>query len=323
MESADDRKMESAELGRRISVAIRRMMEASIVDEKVIDSCLKEIALARFQTDVQFKLVRDLQNNVKNRVENDCSAAEYDKKNILHAIFDELCKILDPGKPSFSLVKKQTRIVMFVGLQGSGKTRACTQFANYYKKKDFVTAVVSADTFRATNFDQLMQNTMAATIPLYGSFVQSDPVAKNALRGINWFNKLSNDSKRRNDLIIIDTSERHTQVSSLIEEMCKVSEATKPDLVIFVVDSDIGLAAFHQVQSFNQHVKVGAVIMSGVNHDYKGGEALSAIAAAKTPVMFVGRGQSLEEFEVFDIKPFVSRLLGVWPNLFAFPNFFC
>ncbi|WCJ25763.1 Signal recognition particle 54 kDa protein [Euphorbia peplus] len=310
MEWADNRKVETRELGRRISEAIGRMMEASIVDEKVVDLCLKEIALALFQTDLQFKLVRDLQNNVKNRIQN--AADQYDIKITLQSIFYELCTILDPGKPTFSpFVKKQINRVIFAGLQGSGKTTACIQFANYYKKQGFRPAIVSADTFRATNFDSLMQNTMAASIHLYGSFLQSQPVAQNAVRGINWFRRHAAILNPYNDLVIIDTSERHTQLPSLIEETRKVSEATKPDLVIFVVDSGIGLAAFHQVKSFKQSFKTGAVIMSRVTHDQKGGEAVSAIATTKTPVMFVGRGEGLQEFEAFHIEPFVSRLLGL------------
>ncbi|WCJ39529.1 hypothetical protein M5689_020512 [Euphorbia peplus] len=171
------------------------------------------------------------------------------------SLLERLHSMVWKNNKSFTELRKCT--VMFVGLQGSGKTRACTQFANYYKKqKGFHPAIVSADTFRPSNFDHLMQTTSSSTIPLFGSFMQSDPVAKTALRGLNW------SVKRSKDLILIDTSERHTQVSSLIEEMSQLYEAMKPDLVILVVDSGIGQAAFHQVQLFKQSVQVGGVIMT-------------------------------------------------------------
>ncbi|GMP34538.1 hypothetical protein CsSME_00007361 [Camellia sinensis var. sinensis] len=93
--------------------------------------------------------------------------------------------------------------------------------------------------------------------------------------------------------------------------MRQVSEATKPDLVIFVMDSSIGQAAFDQAQAFKQSVAVGAVIVTKMDGHAKGGGALSAVAATKSPVIFIGTGEHMDEFEVFDVKPFVSRLLGM------------
>ncbi|KAG0494173.1 hypothetical protein HPP92_005167 [Vanilla planifolia] len=85
------------------------------------------------------------------------------------AVFNELCKIMDPGKPSFTPKKGKTSVVMFVGLQGSGKTTTCTKYAYYHQKKGFKPALVCADTFRAGAFDQLKQNATKAKIPFYGS----------------------------------------------------------------------------------------------------------------------------------------------------------
>lgn len=117
--------------------------------------------------------------------------------------------------------------------------------------------------------------------------------------------------KENCDLIIVDTSGRHKQEAALFEEMRQVSEATKPDLVIFVMDSSIGQAAFDQAQAFRQSVAVGAVIVTKMDGHAKGGGALSAVAATKSPVIFIGTGEHMDEFEVFDVKPFVSRLLGM------------
>ncbi|PNY12876.1 signal recognition particle 54 kDa protein 2-like, partial [Trifolium pratense] len=113
------------------------------------------------------------------------------------------------------------------------------------------------------------------------------------------------------DLIIVDTSGRHKQEAALFEEMRQVSEATNPDLVIFVMDSSIGQAAFDQAQAFKQSVAVGAVIITKMDGHAKGGGSLSAVAATKSPVIFIGTGEHMDEFEVFEVKPFVSRLLGM------------
>ncbi|RDY12907.1 hypothetical protein CR513_02239 [Mucuna pruriens] len=294
-----------AELGGSISRALQQMSNATVIDEKVLNDCLNDITRALLQSDVQFKLVRDMQTNIKNIVNLDDLAAGHNKRRIIQqAVFNELCKILDPGKPSFTPKKGKTSVVMFVGLQGSGKTTTCTKYAYYHQKKGWKPALVCADTFRAGAFDQLKQNATKAKIPFYGSYMESDPV-KIAVEGVERF-------KEENcDLIIVDTSGRHKQEAALFEEMRQVSEATKPDLIIFVMDSSIGRSAFDQAQAFKKSVAVGAVIVSKMDGHAKGGGALSAVAATESPVIFIGTGEHMDEFEVFDVKPFVSRLLGM------------
>ncbi|CAH9135236.1 unnamed protein product [Cuscuta epithymum] len=293
-----------AELRESVSRALQRMNNATVIDEKVLNECLNEITRALLQSDVQFKLVRDLQTNIKRIVNLEELAAGHNRRKIIReAVFDELCNILDPGKPSFTPKKGKTSVVMFVGLQGSGKTTSCTKYAYYHQRKGWKPALVCADTFRAGAFDQLKQNATKAKIPFYGSYTESDPV-KIAEEGVETF-------KNENcDLIIVDTSGRHKQEAALFEEMRQVYEATKPDLVVFVMDSSIGQAAFDQAQAFKQSVAVGAVIITKMDGHAKGGGALSAVAATKSPVIFIGTGEHMDEFEVFDAKPFVSQLLG-------------
>ncbi|EEF48060.1 signal recognition particle 54 kD protein, putative [Ricinus communis] len=206
--------MALAELGGSMSRAIQQMNNASI-----IDLCLNEIALSLFQSDVQFNLVRKMQVNIKKFIHNNhYFAAGYDKPYIIqHAIFNELCKLLDPGEPSFARKIK--------------------------KKKGWRPAIVYADAFRASNFDQLMKNAIEATIPRYGSFMESHPVKA-----------VQKCIKRNSDLIIIDTTERHTEVASLLKEMRQVSETT----------------------AFKQSVEVGVVIVTKMNGNAEAGVALSA-----------------------------------------------
>ncbi|KAL1209195.1 Signal recognition particle subunit SRP54 3 [Cardamine amara subsp. amara] len=294
-----------AELGGRITRAIQQMSNVTIIDEKALNECLNEITRALLQSDVSFPLVKEMKTNIKNIVNLEDLAAGHNKRRIIEqAIFSELCKMLDPGKSAFSPKKAKPSIVMFVGLQGAGKTTTCTKYAYYHQKKGYKPALVCADTFRAGAFDQLKQNATKAKIPFYGSYTESDPV-KIAVEGVDRF------KKENCDLIIVDTSGRHKQEASLFEEMRQVAEATKPDLVIFVMDSSIGQAAFDQAQAFKQSVAVGAVIITKMDGHAKGGGALSAVAATKSPVIFIGTGEHMDEFEVFDVKPFVSRLLGM------------
>uniref|UniRef100_M8CTF8 Signal recognition particle 54 kDa protein n=1 Tax=Aegilops tauschii TaxID=37682 RepID=M8CTF8_AEGTA len=294
-----------AQLGGSLSRALGLMTGATVVDEKVLGDCLNEITRALLQADVQFDMVRDMQASVKRAVDLGALAAGTDKRRVIKkAVFDELCNMLDAGKPAFAPKKGKPCVVMFVGLQGSGKTTTCMKYAHYHQKIGFKPALVCADTFRAGAFDQLKQNATKIMVPFYGSYMESDPV-KIAVEGVERFRK------ENCDLIIVDTSGRHKQEASLFEEMRQVSEATKPDLVIFVMDSSIGQAAFAQAQAFRQSVPVGAVIVTKMDGHAKGGGALSAVAATKSPVIFIGTGEHKDELEDFDVRPFVGRLLGM------------
>ncbi|CAM6101942.1 unnamed protein product [Calypogeia fissa] len=293
-----------AELGGRISRALQQMSNATVIDEKVLGECLNEISRALFQADVQFKMVQNMQANIKKIVNLDELAAGHNKRRIIQeAVFNELCSMLDPGKPAFVPKKGKPNVIMFVGLQGSGKTTTCTKYAYHYQKKGWKPALVCADTFRAGAFDQLKQNATKAKIPFYGSYTETDPV-KIAQEGVDTF------KKEHCDLIIVDTSGRHKQEAALFEEMRQVAEVAKPDLVIFVMDSSIGQAAFDQAQAFKQSAAVGAVIVTKMDGHAKGGGALSAVSATKSPIIFLGTGEHMDEFEPFETKPFVSRLLG-------------
>ncbi|EAY98648.1 hypothetical protein OsI_20572 [Oryza sativa Indica Group] len=294
-----------AQLGGSISRALAQMSNATVIDDKAFADCLHEIARALLQSDVQIRMVSDMRANIRRAVNLDALPAGTNKRRIIQqAVFAELCNMLDPGKPSFTPTKGKPSVVMFVGLQGSGKTTTCTKYAHYHQLKGFKPSLVCADTFRAGAFDQLKQNATKAKIPYYGSYMESDPV-KIAVEGVERFRK------EKSDLIIVDTSGRHKQEAALFEEMRQVAEATKPDLVIFVMDGSIGQAAFDQAQAFKQSASVGAVIVTKLDGHAKGGGALSAVAATKSPVVFIGTGEHMQDFEVFDVKPFVSRLLGM------------
>ncbi|OMP00651.1 hypothetical protein COLO4_12503 [Corchorus olitorius] len=253
-----------AELGGSISKAIHRMTNATIINDKVLDECLNEIARALLQADVRFNLISDMQANIRKTVNLNNTAAGHNKRKIIQqAIFDELCNMLNPGKPPCFTPKKGETSVVIAGA-----------------------------------FDQLKQNAAKVKIPFYGRPMESDPV-KVAVEGVERF------KKQNCDLIIVDTSGRHKQQAELFEEMRQVYEATKPDLVVFVMDSSIGQAAFEQARAFKQSVAVGAVIVTKMDGHAKGGGALSAVAATKSS-------------QVFDVKPFVSRLLGMGGDLSGF-----
>lgn len=294
-----------ADLGKKITTALRSLGSATIINQDVLDSLLKEIATALISADVNISLVKKLRDNVKQVIDFDEMAQGLNKRRMIQmVVFQELVKLIDPGVKPWVPVKKRSNIIMFVGLQGAGKTTTCTKMAYYYQRKGWKCALVCADTFRAGAFDQLKQNATKARIPFYGSYEEADPVVV-AMEGVEKF------KQEGFEIIIVDTSGRHRQEKALFEEMLSIQSAVKPNQVIFVMDASIGQACESQAIAFNSAVDVGAVIITKLDSGAKGGGALSAVAATKSPITFIGTGEHIDEFEEFRVKPFVSKLLGM------------
>eukprot|EP01050_Picozoa_sp_SAG11_P019649 SAG11_NODE_3168_length_2638_cov_1.787318_3_plen_327_part_00 len=294
-----------AELGGKIKAALGKLSSATMIDDEALDAVLKEICNALLQSDVNVKIVMAIRKNIKGKVNLDELAAGTNKFRLIQqTVFNELVAMLSSPKKPYEMRRGVPNVIMFVGLQGSGKTTTCTKFAYQFSRKGWKTCMVCADTFRAGAFDQLKQNGMKIKVPFYGSYTEVDPV-KIAEDGVNKF------IDEKYEVIIVDTSGRHKQQQSLFEEMQQVSAAVQPDQTIFVMDSSIGQAVFNQATAFRQAVDVGAVIITKMDGHAKGGGALSAVAATESPVVYIGTGEHFDDFEKFAPKSFVSRLLGM------------
>lgn len=194
---------------------------------------LKEICKALIEADVNIKLVKSLRENVRSVIDFDEMAGGLNKRRMIQsAVFKELVKLIDPGVKAWTPTKGKNNVIMFVGLQGSGKTTTCTKLAYYYQKKGWKTCLICADTFRAGAFDQLKQNATKARIPFYGSYTEIDPVVI-AQEGVEKFRS------ENFEIIIVDTSGRHKQEDSLFEEMLQVNNVTNPDNIVFVMDASM------------------------------------------------------------------------------------
>ncbi|CAB3369642.1 Hypothetical predicted protein [Cloeon dipterum] len=294
-----------ADLGRKITTALRSLSNATVINEEVLNSMLKEICAALLEADVNIRLVKQLRENVRSVIDFDEMAGGLNKRRMIQtAVYRELVKLVDPGVKPFQPTRGRPNVIMFVGLQGSGKTTTCTKLAYHYMKKNWKACLVCADTFRAGAYDQLKQNATKARIPFYGSYTELDPVVI-AQEGVDLFRS------EGYEIIIVDTSGRHKQEDSLFEEMLAVSNAIRPDNTIFVMDASIGQACEAQAKAFKEKVSVGAVIITKLDGHAKGGGALSAVAATQSPVIYIGTGEHIDDLESFKTKPFISKLLGM------------
>lgn len=294
-----------ADLGRKINNALRSLTAEPVIDEKVLDQILREICAALLESDVNVRLVQNLRKNIKQIVNLEELGAGVNKRRIIQkAIFDELCRLVDPGVEPYKPKKGKANIIMFVGLQGAGKTTTCTKLAYHYQRKGWKVALIAADTFRAGAFDQLKQNATKAKIPYYGSYTENDPAVL-AKEGIEKF------KKEGFEIIIVDTSGRHKQEAALFEEMKQIATAANPDHYIFVMDGTIGQAAELQAKAFRDAVPIGSIIVTKLDGHAKGGGAISAVAATGSPIIFIGTGEHIHDLDPFKARPFVSKMLGM------------
>ncbi|UKK00639.2 signal recognition particle protein 2 [Theileria orientalis] len=293
-----------AELSTQITQAFRKLHSTTVISEAVIEEVIGDIVRALLMADVNVKLVHKLKENIKRLNKNNADMIGANKRRYLQKIVvDELVAMLTTEKKPYVPVKGRPNVIMFVGLQGAGKTTSCTKFAYHYQRKGWRTALICADTFRAGAFDQLKQNAAKVKISFYGSYSEANP-AKVAADGVARF------KEEKYDMIIVDTSGRHKQEEALFDEMRLIHEAVQPDEVVFVMDSHIGQACYDQASAFNSAVDVGSVIITKLDGHAKGGGALSAVSATNSPIIFIGTGEHFDDFEPFEPKSFISRLLG-------------
>ena len=250
-------------------------------------------------------VVKDFHNSImEGNLERACLwVAELHSSGKTDLIWKELCKLLDSGVEAFKPKKGSTNVMIFVGLQGSGKTTTIAKVAYYYKQRKWKCALVCADTFRAGAFDQLKQNATKIGVPFYGSYTETDPVEL-AIRGVKQF------KDEKYELILVDTSGRHKQDKSLFREMKQIIDSIKPNDIVFIFDGTIGQAAMDQAKAFKKTVNIGSCIITKLDGNNKGGGALTAVAATKSPITFIGYGEHFTDLDKFHPEGFSSRLLG-------------
>ncbi|KAI8829163.1 SRP54-type protein [Chytridium lagenaria] len=234
---------------------------------------LKDICSALLQADVNAKLVGRLRDNIKKIVNLEDLAAGINKRKLIQkAVYDELCRLVDPGVEPFKPKKGKPNVIMFVGLQGAGKTTTCTKLAYYYQRKGWKTCL----------------NATKAKIPFYGSYTETDPVQL-AMEGVDKFKK---------------------EAFEIIIEMKQISAAVRPSNTIFVMDGTIGQAADAQARAFKETVDIGSIIITKMDGHAKE-EVQSLLSQQQIVLLFIGTGEHMHDLDPFSATQFVSKLLDL------------
>jgi fused signal recognition particle receptor len=198
--------------------------------------------------------------------------------------------------------KTQPFTLMFVGINGTGKTTTIAKVAQWFKNKNYSVILAAADTYRAGSIEQLEEHGRRLGMRVIKSIYGGDPAAVG-------FDAVSHAKAHGINVVLIDTAGRMQTNQNLMNELIKVKRVVKPDLTVFTVDSLIGNDAVMQAEEFNKAVGIDATILTKVDADVKGGSALSVTFVTQKPILFIGVGQTYKDLELFDPEKFVNMVL--------------
>jgi len=198
--------------------------------------------------------------------------------------------------------KTQPFILMFVGINGTGKTTTIAKVAQFFRENNYSVVLAAADTYRAGSIEQLEEHGRRLGMRVIKSLYGGDPAAVA-------YDAVSHAKAHGINIVLIDTAGRMQTNQNLMNELTKVKRVVKPDLTVFTVDSLIGNDAVMQAEEFNKAVGIDATILTKVDADVKGGSALSVTFVTQKPILFIGVGQTYKDLELFNPEKFVNMIL--------------
>jgi fused signal recognition particle receptor len=198
--------------------------------------------------------------------------------------------------------KKEPFVLMFVGINGTGKTTTIAKVAHFLREKSYSIVLAGADTYRAGSIEQLEEHGKRLGIRVIKSNYGGDPAAVA-------YDAVNHAKAHGINIVLIDTAGRMQTNQNLMNELVKVKRVIGPDLTIFTVDSLIGNDAVQQAEEFNKAVGIDATILTKVDADVKGGSALSVTYVTQKPILFIGVGQAYKDLELFNPEKFVNMVL--------------
>ena len=291
-------------LGDRLQNALHKIKGYGKITEDNIGEAMREIRLALLEADVNYQVVKEFTNTVKEK-----ALGEEVQKSIkpgdlfVKIVQDELTNLLG-GESAPLNVNGNPAILMLVGLQGSGKTTTIGKLANYLRKKNSKKPLlVACDVYRPAAIDQLKQLGKQLDIPVYDEG-KKDPVeiSKNAIQY----------AKENNyDYVLIDTAGRLHIDEELMTEVKNISEEVKPQEILLVIDSMMGQDAINVINGFNETLKLTGVILTKLDGDTRGGVALSVRHLTNVPIKFIGVSEKLDGLDSFDPERMAGRILGM------------
>ena len=292
-----------SDLSDKLNDIFKKIKSKGVITEGDLSNALKEVKFALLEADVNYKVVKDFINGIKDELK----GKELEKsltpgQIIIEAVHKKLTEILGGEASTFSITETPF-IIMLVGLQGSGKTTTAAKLAKYVRSKGRQPLLVACDIYRPAAIKQLEVLGKQINIPVFSEKNKKpENIAFNALR----FAK-----ENGKDVIIIDTAGRLHIDDELMEELKRIKEKIKPQEILFVADAMIGQEAVNVAKIFNEKIAITGSIFTKLDGDARGGAALSIMKVVGKPIKFAGVGEKISDFELFYPDRIASRILGM------------
>lgn len=293
-------------LSERFQKIFKKLRGQSRLTESNMDEMLKEVRIALLEADVNFKVVKEFTESVKQKA---IGEEVYVKLNpsqmVVKIVHDELTFLLGSGESEINYQKNKPTVIMLVGLQGTGKTTSAGKLALLMKKKLGKKVLLAAcDVYRPAAIDQLTQIGSQIGVEVFslGTAVSPVEIAKKARE------KAFNEHF---DVLIIDTAGRLAIDALLMKELQDITNETNPDETLLLVDAMSGQDAINVANLFNGSLSLSGIIMSKLDGDARGGSALSIKYLTGVPIKFSGMGEKLSDLDVFHPDRMADRILGM------------
>ncbi len=293
-------------LSDKLSNIFKKIRGQARLTEKNMEDMLKEIRVALLEADVNYKVVKEFTNNVREKaIGQDVLGKLNPSQMLVKIVHDELIVLLGSDDSELHYQNNRPTIIMMVGLQGSGKTTSAGKLAYLMKNKLNKKVLLAAgDVYRPAAIDQLAQIAKSIGVDLVNLGTGVSPVEISKQARDKAFNE-------HYDVLIIDTAGRLQIDEQLMKELNDIKDAVNPDEILLLIDAMAGQDAVNVADSFNKQLTLTGAIMSKLDGDARGGAALSIRHMTGVPIKFSGIGEKVTDLDIFHPDRMADRILGM------------
>jgi signal recognition particle subunit SRP54 len=292
-------------LTEKLDGIFRKLKGRGSLDEENIRSALKEIRMALLEADVNFRVVRDLIEDIRTRaVGQEVLDSITPGQQVVKIVHDRLVELMGGVSSQLKFGSRIPAPIMLAGLQGCGKTTTAVKLARLIAAQGKRVALVSADVYRPAAMDQLRTLGRQIGAGIFDAAGLQDP-EEICVKAV--------EDARRNgyEVIVVDTAGRLAVDARMMDELKRIKARINPSEILFVADAMTGQDAVNVAGRFNELLGIDGVIMTKMDGDARGGAALSLRAVIGRPIKFIGVGEKIEALEVFHPERMASRILGM------------
>ncbi len=272
------------------------------LSEEGFENIFEQLEIILLQNNVAYEVVNSIKNSLKEKLVGENLKELKIENELENSIKEILINPYDFIKTIKNSLKESSPfVILFVGINGSGKTTSIGKVADYLLKKNFSVCLAAADTFRAASIEQLQKHADNLNVHLIKKNYGADPAAVS-------FDAIAYAKKHKIDVVLIDTAGRMQNKDSLMKEIEKIVRVNKPNMKLFVGESITGNDATEQARAFNEIVDFTGIILSKADVDEKGGTAISVSYVTGKPIFFLGTGQEYRDLEIFDKNKIIKKL---------------